>query len=140
MNHVLYVIFSALEQSSLYDQENREGSVPTAAGALCNLGKLSPYHTENKEVSVPTTAGTERRLEKNTQIKINPLLLQIRKQMNHVLYVIFSAVNSYANFISNNSLVNLGQLHTEKARSNYLLQGNNKSMVIFVLKRQKVVR
>jgi hypothetical protein len=38
------------------------------------------------------------------------------------------------------SLVNLGQLHTEKARSNYLLQGNNKSMVIFVLKRQKVVR
>ena len=41
-------------------------------------------------------------LKKNTQIKINPLLLQIRKQMNHVLYVIFSAVNIYANFISNN--------------------------------------
>jgi hypothetical protein len=46
----------------MYDPENREGSLPTAAGALGKLGKLSPYHTENKEVSVPTTAGTESRL------------------------------------------------------------------------------
>jgi hypothetical protein len=39
-------------------------------------------------------------VERNTQIKINPLLLQIRKTMNHVLYVLFSAVNIYAKFIS----------------------------------------
>ena len=37
---------------------------------------------------------------KETQLKINPLLLQIRKTMNHVLYVLFSAVNIYAKFIS----------------------------------------
>jgi hypothetical protein len=63
---MLGFLFRKLEQSSLYDQENREGSVPTAAGALCNPGKSSPYHTENKEVSVPTTAGTERRLEQSS--------------------------------------------------------------------------
>jgi hypothetical protein len=56
----------SFRQSSLYDLENREGSLPTVDGALSKLGKLPPYHAENKEVSVLTTDRTESRLRQSS--------------------------------------------------------------------------
>ena len=72
--------------SSLYVPDNKDLSVPIAAGALSKLGKSSRYHTENKEVSVPTTAGTESRLRqsslrdpKNKELSVHSATSVVRK-------------------------------------------------------------
>jgi hypothetical protein len=58
--------FSKLQQSSLNEPENKEVSVPTAAGAFCKLQQSSLNEPENKEVSVPTAAGAFRKLEQSS--------------------------------------------------------------------------
>jgi hypothetical protein len=50
--------FSKLQQSSLNEPENKEVSVPTAAGAFSKLQQSALIEPENKEVSVSLSSGT----------------------------------------------------------------------------------
>jgi hypothetical protein len=53
-------------QSSLNEPENKEVSVPTAAGSFSKLQQSSLNEPENKEVSVPTAAGDFSKLQQST--------------------------------------------------------------------------